>query len=292
MSGPKNNLQDLLQKWPNNSSRFNAMQKSSTNSTKFKPFTGSSSNSITKCLPHHLLPHRIPVGNRILDLGNMCRCHRQIDVPDVAYVIQNSTGIEHTTITETNSLKQPGRIVEDNGEHVERSRSRIEHISPSLPPVAENHVDAPWLDLDLGEDFDPNSFSPVEKGLGPLLEPVKSKFLSSQSDLAQKSLPALVKILSYNKGMQERNVKAIHDYSRIHDESVDITTLEAIHELLSVRIGSIQKLIKTIETSVDGIGGISEVSSPISGNDDEIWAEFEDSFNYNDEDDTIIKDSN
>ena len=79
----------------------------------------------------------------------------------------------------------PSLTTSDSSGELHIGPGKYVQVPPSLPPVAENHVDAPWLDLDLGEDFDPNSRSLVEKGLGLLLEPVKSKFLSSQSDLAQ-----------------------------------------------------------------------------------------------------------
>ncbi|PBL03621.1 ATP-dependent DNA helicase [Armillaria gallica] len=292
MSGPKNNLQDVLRKRSSNSSTpgSNAMSsrpQSSTSSSKFKPATASSSNPVTSTvrkvpsLPSFATPGfgKSKIGSR-----NPVQVQRQTDAPEVTYVIQDSSspGVKRTAVTETHSLKR-SKNAESNKENVAHpsispvpSKSKTKRVSPPPPPPRESNEDAPWLDMDLGEDYDPNPFSRVEKDFKTLLEPFKSKpSVSSHSDPApvrilsppslhnngQKPPLALAKMLSYNETLHKENAQAIDDYHQTHDESVDIITLEAIRVLLSNRIESIRKLVGTVKADV-GDGSEASISSP------------------------------
>ncbi|KAK0204790.1 DNA helicase [Desarmillaria ectypa] len=274
MFGPKNNLQDVLRKHSSNSSTgsntMSSRPKSFTSSSKFKPAKASSSSSVTSAarrvpsLPSFATPG---FGKTKIGPGNSVHVKWQVDAPEVTYVVQKSSspGVKRTVVTQTHSLKR-SKNMESNKENVahsiissspSKSEMRVSHSPLS---TQENNVDAPWLDMDLGEDFDSNPFSRVEKDFKTLLEPFKSKSSSSShSDHAPKSLPALSKMLSYNEAMHKENAKALDDYHRINDESVDIVTLEAIRDLLSNRIESIRKLIGNVKTRAD-VGDDSEVS--------------------------------
>ncbi|KAK0223213.1 DNA helicase [Armillaria fumosa] len=277
MSGPKNNLQDVLRKRSNNSSTpgSNAMSsrpKSSTSSSKFKPATASSSNPVQSTV------RRVPSLPSFATPGfGKSKIGSRNPLQD-----SSSPGVKRTAVTETHSLKR-SKNAESNKENVAYPRIspipsevKTKCVSPPPPPPRESNEDAPWLDMDLGDDYDPNPFSRVEKDFKSLLEPYKSKSsTSSHSDHApvrifsplslhdngQKPPLALAKMLSYNEALHKENAQAIDDYHHTHDENVDIITLEAIRDLLSNRIKSIRKLVGNAKA---GVGDDSEapISSP------------------------------
>ncbi|KAK0485208.1 DNA helicase [Armillaria novae-zelandiae] len=194
----------------------------------------------------------------------------------------SSPGVKRTAVTDTHPLKR-FKNVESNKENITHSsispiasKAKTKAVSPPPPPPQGSNEDAPWLDIDLGEDYDPNPFSRVEKDFKSLLAPYKSKSsTSSYSDHApvrifsppslhdngQKPPLALAKMLSYNEALHKENAQAIDEYHHTHDENVDIITLKAIRDLLSNRIESIRKLVGNAKADVGDVSETS-ISSP------------------------------
>ncbi|KIK63143.1 hypothetical protein GYMLUDRAFT_84122 [Collybiopsis luxurians FD-317 M1] len=244
-TGPRNNLDDVLQKKRSNSSlNISASTHTLKSKNKFKPATSSSaSTSNTPSIAVPVQSFRTPVppksksntsaSREIIDLSLPSPpSKRHLDTSDDAPFKRRRSSISDDKENLALGSTSMGGTIKGKGKGKEvNTELDLKVIEPQGDPVPKRYRNNPFDRIDV--DF-PSFRRDPTKPQSPSL---------NHNDLESKTVPELRGLLQFVLSLQRDNSALITRYRNLQDLKTDIITLEGIESLLNGRINAIRKTL-------------------------------------------------